>query len=272
MQNNMSKKSRTIYFVILIILFAISIACTDSDEQLLSDIQNELASEIEDEIDDMTSSLVEEAKNTANEKVTEIKDDITDEITNHFGNGKEINNKTDGSNVSPSHTRAQVLQKIKEEHGSLPLLPDYGDPPPSALNYQCVYWAKARRLTLNGEKLAISTIPSNGSGAKNYIQKYSISIVKITHVNNKPNCTAIQEGSVVVIDANSKGTGSAGHAAVIEVVQEDGIWISEQNWPYRNDSEGNAYYSGKRNHDEVRFLSWNEMIGLYIIPKDASPD
>ena len=266
----MIMKSRIIYCALLSVLIMLFASCTPSDEQFIKDIKKELASEFENEIEEITSSLVNEAKSTANEKITEIKENVKDEITDYFEDEQE--NTMIDNRVSSSQTRQQVLQKILEEHGSLPLLPDYGDSPPSALKYQCVYWAKARRLSLNGEKLTNSTISSSGSGAKNYVNKYSNSIVKITNKNNNPSCTVIQEGSVVIFDSNLNGAGLLGHAAIIEVVQYDGIWISEQNWPYSQDSEGNPYFSGKRNKDEVRFLSWAKMIGLYIIPKDSQPD
>ena len=160
------------------------------------------------------------------------------------------------------YSKDELITKIKEENERLPTLPKYESTDMYGPSHdQCVPWARERRFSLGGEDLPPSSIGKDLS-ADNYIKIYSSSVEKINNINADSILAKTEAGAALVIKGTNKNRD--GHVAIVEVVQQDGIWISEANWGWVQ-----GVFRGK---SPVRFIKNENLINLFVIPKDANPD
>jgi surface antigen len=164
-----------------------------------------------------------------------------------------------------TYKEQEIIDKILKGNGRLPVLPENGSTNIYGGNHdQCVAWAKERRVSLGGEPLPPASI-GNDPGAKNYIQKYSSSINQVNKGNLDEIISETEPGAALVYPPNSSNP--FGHVAIVEAIQDDGIWISEANWGWVTEN-GKLVYRGT---SCVRFIAKNKLESLYIIPHDAKP-
>jgi len=117
-----------------------------------------------------------------------------------------------------------------------------------------VHWAKDRTRSLGGTELPPTGAYPGDLGAHKYIKIYDGSAVEIDDSNLEDLINNMEPGAVLVWDGGIKGAESSGHIAVVEAVQEDGVWISQANWD-----------------PSVKFIPKEDLTGLYMIPPNAKP-
>lgn len=127
---------------------------------------------------------------------------------------------------------------------------------------QCVHWARDRADTLGGPALPpIGNYPLGDLGAHQYLKIFDGRTFQIpADTHDLTQVEGLRPGTVLVWDAGHSDTqGTAGytygHVAVVESVQQDGVWVSQANWP------------GK----PVMFISKDRLSTLHAIPPGAQP-
>lgn len=129
-------------------------------------------------------------------------------------------------------------------------------------NNQCVSWARQRRQSLGATTMpAVGTWsdPTSPHGAKHYVEIYGDNAIPWSELQQQ-----ISQNGVVLSKLIPPGTavvwgtsvGPDGHVAIVEQVTEEGIWVSESNWPVG---------SGPN----VRFIPWSKLGDTHFVPPDA---
>ncbi len=201
-------------------------------------------------------SLWNVSNESSGENTDSLKIDTKEAIVSESGQDKVY----DSTSQYKEYTESDIINKIEDENGRLPDLPAYGSTDPNSAE-QCVAWAKERRLSLGANALPVASI-GDDPGAKNYITKYSNSVTAVNNSNVEQVLSNTEPGAALVYDGTSSN--KYGHVAVIEAVQNDGVWVSEANWGWVN-----GVYKGT---SCVRFINKDSLEGLYIIPKDVNPN
>ncbi len=148
-------------------------------------------------------------------------------------------------------TKKEVENLVKSSQGTLP-----------SSRQSCVYWAIKRRAKLGAQRLPTIGIYSSDLGAHSYIQIFKGLVIHITTNDVSGiglNIPGLQPGAAIVWNKGHSDLGregyTFGHIAIVEVVQPDGVWVSQANWPGR----------------PVMFIPKKKLSGLYLIPPTATP-